>query len=176
MLNLLQTKILLRLGNHILIFLFLTSPLLLIGQFQHKQFSSNIFVEGKAHYGFLYAHHLELELFNAHFPAFEISVQQQTYGKREWERAFAYPLIGVTCWYSSLGNSPDLGHAIALMPFINFPLYRHNDFFIGFRFAIGAGYLTKRFDRIENYKNTAIGTHLNAAVNLMFEARYRINT
>ncbi len=157
-------------------FLLLTSPLLLLGQYEHKPFSSNIFVEGKVHYGFLYAHHLELELFNAHIPAFEISVQLQTYGIRKWERTFAYPLIGITCWYSGLGNSPSLGHAFALMPFINFPLYRHKNFFFGFRFAIGAGYLTKRFDRIENYKNTAIGTHLNAAINLMFEARYRINT
>lgn len=167
-------------SNHkhqiLLVFLLLTSPLTLTGQSEHKQFSSNIFIEGKIHYGFVYAHHLELELFNTHLPAFEISLQQQTYGKRKWERTFAYPLIGITCWYSGLGNSPYLGHAIALMPFINFPLYRYKDFFFGFRFAIGAGYLTKRFDRIENYKNTAIGTHLNAAVNMMFETRYRINT
>ncbi|MBL7110705.1 MAG: acyloxyacyl hydrolase [Bacteroidales bacterium] len=151
-------------------------PLHLCGQYQHKLYTSNIFLEGKIHYGFLYAHHLELELFNAHFPAFEISIQKQTYGKHKWERAFAYPIIGFTCWYSGLGNSPYLGQAIGLMPFINFPLYRHKDFFIGFRFALGAGILTKKFDRLENYKNTAIGTHLNAAVNLMFEARYRINT
>lgn len=145
-------------------------------QQSHKLYTSNIFLEGKVHYGFLYAHHLELELFNAHFPAFELSVQQQTYGKHQWERAFAYPIIGVTCWYSGLGNSPSLGQAIGVMPFINFPLYRHKDFFFGFRFALGAGILTKKFDRLENYKNTAIGTHLNAAINLMFEARYRINS
>jgi hypothetical protein len=46
---------------------------------------------------------------------------------------------------------------------------------VGFRLALGLGYLTKPFDRINNYKNLAIGSHLNAAVNLMFEARYRVN-
>ncbi len=151
-------------------------PLFSLSQNKHKLFASNLFIEGKVHYGFLYAHHLELELFNAHFPAFEVSIQKQTYGKHKWERTFAYPIIGFTCWYSGLGNSPYLGQALGLMPFINFPLYRYKNFFFGFRFAIGVGILTKKFDRLDNYKNIAIGSHLNAAINLMFESRYRINT
>ena len=160
----------------LLVGLFSILPFSVISQPQHKLYTANLYIEGKVHYGFLYAHHLKLEIFNAHFPAFEISIQKQTYGKHKWERAFAYPIIGITCWYSGLGNSPYLGQAIGLMPFINFPLYRHRDFFFGFRFALGAGILTKRFNRIDNYKNIAIGSHLNAAINLMFEARYRINT
>ncbi|MBE0648985.1 MAG: acyloxyacyl hydrolase [Bacteroidales bacterium] len=151
-------------------------PFTLKSQSEHKLFTSNLFIESKIHYGFLYAHHLELEIFNAHFPAFEVSIQQQTYGKYKWERAFAYPIIGFTCWYSGLGSSQYLGKAIGLMPFVNFPLYRHKNFCFGFRFALGLGILTKKFDRIENYKNTAIGSTLNAAINMMFEGRYRINT
>lgn len=131
--------------------------------------------EGKVHYGFIYPQHLEMELFNAHFPSFEFSIQQITYGKHRWERDYSYPLIGVTAWYSGLGNSPYLGKSYALMPFINFPLYRHKEFMAGFRLALGVGYLTRPFDRLENYKNLAIGSHLNAAVNLMFEARYTLN-
>lgn len=153
-----------------------TVPFCLYCQTKHKLYTHNLFIEGKIHYGFLYAHHLELELFNAHFPAIEFSIQKQTFGKNKWERSYAYPIIGFACWFSNLGNSPNLGQAIGLMPFINFPLYRHKDFFFGFRFALGAGILTKKFDRIENYKNIAIGTYLNAAINLMFEARYRINS
>jgi len=143
--------------------------------YEHKLFSSNVMFEAKIHYGFLYAHHLELERFNAHFPAFEFSIQKLTFGKHKWERAFNYPIIGAIFYYSGMGYDPGLGQAFALMPFINFPLYRHNDFFFGFRFALGIGYLTERFDRLNNYKNLAIGSHLNAAVNLMFEVRYRLN-
>lgn len=144
-------------------------------QYEHKLLSSNMILEGKIHYGFLYAQHLELELFNAHFPAFEVSLQQRTYGRHKWERDYNYPLIGVTFLYTGLGNNPELGQAYALMPFINFPLYKHKNLELGFRFALGVGYLTKPFDRISNYKNLAIGSHLNAAVNLMFEARYRVS-
>jgi len=144
-------------------------------QFQHKLFSSNMIIEGKLHYGFLYAQHLEMEIFSAHFPAFEISIQQITYGKHKWERDYNYPLIGLTFFYSGMGNNPSLGKVYALMPFINFPLYKYNNLMIGFRLALGLGYVTKPFDRLTNYKNLAIGSNLNAAVNLMFEVRYRVN-
>jgi hypothetical protein len=131
-------------------------------------------VEAKINYGFIYAHHLELEIYNSHFPAFEINLQQETFGKHKWERAFGYPLIGMSFWYSGLGNSSSLGSAYALFPFINFPLFRHKSFFFGFRFGMGVGYLTKKFDRINNYKNLAIGSHFNAAISLMFDIRYRL--
>ncbi|MCX6305992.1 MAG: acyloxyacyl hydrolase [Bacteroidetes bacterium] len=144
-------------------------------QFEHKLVSPNLILEGKVHYGFIYAQHLELELFNAHFPAFEVIVQKMTYGKHQWERDYNYPLIGVSMLYSGLGNNPSLGSGYALMPFINFPLYKSKKFTGGFRLALGVGFISKPFDRISNYKNLAIGSHLNAAVNLLFEARYRIN-
>lgn len=167
------------LRSYILVFtccFLLIIPFRVNSQFEHKQFTPNLMIEGKFHYGFIYAHHLELELFNAHFPAFEISIQKQTYGKHKWERAFAYPIIGLSGLYSNLGNSPYLGKVLAIMPYINFPLVREGKFFLGFRFSLGLGYLTKKFDRITNYKNIAIGSHLNFAINLMFEARYKINT
>ena len=132
-------------------------------------------IEAKFSYGFIYAHHLELEIFNSHLPAFEINIQQETFGKHKWERAYAYPLIGLSFWYSGLGKSPYLGSAYAIYPFINFPLYRRNNFMLTFRFGLGIGYLTKKFDRINNYKNLVIGSHLNAAANLTFEIRYRLN-
>lgn len=150
-------------------------PFLSHAQFEHKLLSSNMLIEGKIHYGFLYAHHLELEMYNAHFPAFEISFAQLTYGKFKWERAYNYPIIGITFFYSGIGYNPSLGQAYALMPFINFPLVKDKKFTFGFRFALGLGYLTQRFDRLTNYKNLAIGSHFNAAVNLMLEARYKIN-
>ncbi|MCX6269506.1 MAG: acyloxyacyl hydrolase [Bacteroidetes bacterium] len=168
-----KIHIFLRLAGILLIIT--TNANLASAQFEHKLFSSNLIIEGKAHYGFLYAQHLELELFNAHFPAFEIVVEQLTYGKRKWERDYNYPIIGISLFHTGFGNNPALGSAYALMPLINFPLIKDKSLTAGFRFAIGIGYITKPFNRITNYKNLAIGSHFNAAVNLMFEARYRIN-
>ncbi len=144
-------------------------------QYQHKLFTSNLMIEGKVYYGFIYAHHLELEIFNSHVMAFEVSILQQTYGRHKWEIAFNYPIIGIGMWYSSLGKSPYLGSALALFPYINFPLFKNDKLMCNFRFALGIGYLTKKFDRLENYKNLAIGSHFNAALNVMLEARYRLS-
>jgi len=144
-------------------------------QFEHTLYTSNLILETKIHYGFLYAQHLELEVFNAHFPAFEVTVEKLTWGRHPWERAYNYPVTGVTFLYSGLGNNPGLGSAYALMPFINFPLYKTKAFTFGFRFALGLGYLTQKFDRLSNYKDIAIGSHINIAINLMLEARYRLS-
>ncbi|HNX86621.1 MAG TPA: acyloxyacyl hydrolase [Bacteroidales bacterium] len=138
-------------------------------------YSPNLMFEAKVHYGFFYAHHLELYQYNGHFPAFEVNVQKITYGKHKWQRDFNYPGYGIVLYYCGLGNNPSLGQAFAIMPTINFPLIKTRTFSLGFRFSLGVGYLTKRFDRIDNYKNLAIGSHINAAVNLMAEARFRIN-
>jgi hypothetical protein len=132
-------------------------------------------VEAKINYGFFYAQHLELELFNAHVTGLEVNLQQVTYGKHNWEIAFGYPIMGISFWYSNLANSPYLGSAYALFPYLNFPLYRHKDFMFNFRFGLGLGYLTKKFDRLTDYKNLAIGSHFNAAVSLMFEIRYKLS-
>lgn len=153
---------------------FILYPGFVQSQFEHKVFTNNLHAEVKAYYGFVYAHTLPLEIFNSHLPAFEVNIIKETYGVHKWERMYNYPLVGVALWYSTLGKSPYLGDAYALFPFINFPLVKNDKLYVGFRFGLGLGYLTKHFDRLENYKNLAIGGHFNAAVNLMFELRYPV--
>ncbi|MGA2822428.1 MAG: acyloxyacyl hydrolase [Bacteroidales bacterium] len=144
-------------------------------EYEHKLFTSNMMAEGRFYYGFLYAQHSELERFNGHFPVFEINLRQETYGKHIWERAFGYPEIGFTFLYTGLGKSPELGSAFSIFPFIDFPLLRYKKISFNFRFGLGAGYLTKRFDRITDYKNLAIGSHINASANMMFLVRYKLS-
>jgi hypothetical protein len=156
------------------ILLFLASKPLAAQEYEHKLFTSNMLVEGRVYYGFLYAQHIELQRFNSHFPVFEINLQQETYGKHKWERAFGYPIIGISFLYTDLGKSEELGAAYSVFPFIDFPIYKTRNFRFDFRFALGAAYLTKPFDRLTNYKNLAIGSHINASANLMFDIRYRI--
>lgn len=142
-------------------------------QFLHKLNTSNLLLEGRINYGFLINHHLEMQVFNAHFTSFEVNLGQETYGKKRWEAMYAYPIVGISYWYSDLGNSEYIGKANALFPYINFPLTHRDKYEINFRLGGGLGYLTKHFDRLTNYKYLAIGSHVNAAVNLMFEVRYK---
>ncbi len=64
---------------------------------------------------------------------------------------YNYPFIGLACWYSGLGGTKPLGSAIAVFPYINFPLLRTENFNLYFRTGAGLGYLTRKYDRYDNY-------------------------
>jgi len=142
---------------------------------QHKLWGSNLLLEGRVNYGFMINHHLEMKIFNAHFPAFEINLGKETYGRERWQAMYGYPFIGISYWYSQMGNSEFLGSANALFPYVNYPIIRNNKNELNFRVGLGLAYLTKRFDRLDNYKYIAIGSHVNAAANFMAEYRWRFN-
>lgn len=141
---------------------------------QHKLFNSNLLLEGRVNYGFLINHHLEMQIYNSHFPSFEINLGKETYGRQRWEAVYGYPIIGVAYWYSTLGNSEFLGRSNAVFPYINYPIVRDLKHELNFRLGLGLGYLTKCFDPVTNYKYLAIGSHVNAAINLMAEYRWRM--
>jgi hypothetical protein len=142
---------------------------------QRKLWGSNLLLEGRVNYGFMINHHLEMKIYNAHFPAFEVNLGKETYGRERWQTMYGYPIIGVSYWYSNLGNSKYLGSANALFSYVNYPIVRNNKSELNFRLGLGLAYLTKRFDRLDNYKYIAIGSHINAAINLMAEYRLRLN-
>lgn len=133
----------------------------------------NTEVDLRLNYGFFVHHHQEMKAYQADFPMFELSLQKQTYGNQSWQSYFNYPIIGVTAFYSSLGNVDIIGNAYAIYPFINFPFNKSKINNLSFRFGVGLGYLTKKFDPIENYHNTSIGSNFNAAINLTFEYNHR---
>lgn len=145
------------------------------GVAQSKKWSSNLILEGRFHYGYLINHHLEMRIFNAHFPAFEINLSKETDGRERWQSKYNYPIIGVCYWYSHLGSSPLLGSANALFPYINYPLFKTEKSQVNFRLGVGLSYISKPFDRLENYKYIAIGSHINAAINLMGEYRCQLS-
>ena len=151
--------------------IFVCGPIAIAQKKQHFQ-AANLLFEPRFNYGFLIAHHVEMEIYNGHFPSFEFSVARATYGKQQWESFYNYPVTGITYWNAWLGH-PDLGQAHAIFPFIRFPWLKTDKNELNFRLGAGMAYLTKKFDRLENYKYIAIGSHLNAAINLMLEYRWK---
>lgn len=136
--------------------------------------SYNFQLEGNVHYGFFAQHHLEMERFNSHFPAYELLFQRATFGKDMWEALYSYPFIGIGAWYSPLGGFEEVGESYALFPFINFPLNEEIQHSLNFRVGLGLAYLTNKFEPRKNYRNFAIGSHMNVIVSLHFNYRYRL--
>lgn len=135
----------------------------------------NMTIGLKMEYGLLLSHHLELDIFRSHFPAFELNLQKATYGKNRWESEYGYPLFGINFWYSPMGGYKEIGSAYAVYPSINFPLTQSSTESLNFKLGVGVGYLTNKFDRLENYKNFAIGSHINIAASLYFEYRRKVS-
>ena len=142
--------------------------------FHHKLLSNSLVLEGRVYYGWTLDHHIEITPYKRHYPSYEISLLKATYGHTRWEYMYNYPMIGISYWYSELGRTKPLGSAHAIFPYINFPLLSRQGFNIYFRLGVGLGYLTQKYERYDNYENLAIGSHINGAVNLLFEARWRL--
>lgn len=143
--------------------------------------SKNYEIEARAHYGYMYFQndesHSALGRYCGHTPSFEFSIHRNTYGRHRWEVLHNYPSIGLTFYYSQLKGSQycnELGDVFALYPFINFPINNSESSKITFKLGVGLSYLTKKYDPVENYHNYAIGSHVNAAINLSFEYRQRL--
>ncbi|HTF04991.1 MAG TPA: acyloxyacyl hydrolase [Bacteroidia bacterium] len=161
---------------------FLFSDVALLGQTNENQ--SSYYVNASGHYGFLWAHRDNmLHLYKQHIGAVEFSVWKSPSGFKSWHKQCRGPQIGAALMIVPLGNPEELGTAIGLYPYLNFPLVRgRKNFSLSFRWGWGIGYVTKKFDRIENHKNIAIGSHFNAAVsfrlNAMWQAgeRYYVET
>lgn len=117
-----------------------------------------------------------MEIYNSHFPAFEINLGKETFGREYWQIMYDYPVIGLSYWYSHLGNSEMLGSAHAIFPYVNYPLFSNEKQEFNFRLGLGLAYLTKKYERLTNYKYIAIGSHVNVAGNFNFEYRYRVSS
>ena len=160
----------------ILIFLFAFLPLKMFASFNSNPNDSIKYIlETKLHYGFIISHHKSMAHLTAgHFPAFEINIGKQTNGEKEWQGLYKYPVMGVSFWYANLAYPKVLGSAYAVYPYLNFHIYQERSFSLNYRFGTGIGYLSKKFDHLDNYKNIAIGSHINITINMFYELKWLI--
>ncbi len=114
-------------------------------------------------------------LVRGHTPAYEITVSKQTFGDKYWQQHYKYPVIGYSFIFIDLRNNDQLGSAFAIYPHISFPQNRQRKFMRYFKIGCGAGYITKVFDRIENNKNNAIGSHINVFISFMYGFKWNVH-
>ncbi len=140
---------------------------------------SNIFddVHIRTNYqkGFLLPEYDFLEyLTRENITAFELDVCKELSGNKLWQRLYKYPSIGVSFFYTSLGNSKVFGNAYALNPYIKFNLLTKPKFKLEYSIGTGVTYVTKQFDFDNNYQNIAVGSHFNLWLNSEFTASYKV--
>ncbi len=113
-------------------------------------------------------------LTNDYLHAFTLDFTKRTTGKNDWERLYKYPEVGISLFYTSLGNKDVLGNALALNYFFRVHFISTEKWKVYNQTGIGLGYLTKRFDLVDNYKNVGIGSHYNAHFSFRLGTSYAL--
>ncbi len=127
----------------------------------------------EGHYGFVMAHRPSVQpLQHSHLGGMMITLSQQADGKRSWHQHFHFPETGIKYGFFGLGNKEQLGYGHTVYPYIDIPLGKSEKPFLHFQFGWGLGYITKPFNRNDNYQNVAIGSHLNAVIAFNFHSEF----
>ena len=131
----------------------------------------------QGHAGYAIAHHSNMtQLIKGHLFGTELNYIFRTNGSRPWHQIHKYPEIGMCALHLDLGNPKQMGTLEALYPYTNIRLNNINSkMSLGLRLGLGLCYITKPFDRITNHQNNAIGSHVNAFVNLRLNSSFALS-
>lgn len=104
-----------------------------------------------------------LHLITGHPEGVILSWNKKTFGNEAWEQRFNYPDYGASFIFQNLRNEV-LGN--------NFGLYAHYNFYffkrhLMLRLGQGIAYNTNPYDKVENHKNIAFGSHLLSSTYVM---------
>ncbi len=138
---------------------------------------SKYYIGASGQFGFLWSHRYNMgHLVKRHIGSYEVDLCKTADGTKAWHQPYHYAWAGVAVHFIPLGNPDELGDAIGVYPFVNFPLgKRERNFKMHIRFGWGIGYITKPFDPITNHKNVAIGSHFNTCLSLRLNGQWKLN-
>lgn len=133
-------------------------------------------VESNFHYGQLIKHtpKLRFEVTQPSY-AFELNFKKQLLGNKSWHQMQNYPTFGIAAMHYTFGNADFLGSAFSIAPNLGVYLSRKEKFDLQFVFGYGLAYLNKPFDFNTNPQNNAIGSSINATVQLRFVTNFHFH-
>lgn len=121
-------------------------------------------------YGFLLPHRSTMgHLLQGHTKFIEAGAVFQMEGKQHWHHHFNMPTVSFMFNYMDFGNREVLGQGFGVQIATYLPYFRKKGWSFGSRLGAGIGYVTKKFDQLENPKNNAIGSNINALVTVGFK-------
>ena len=138
--------------------------------------STHSFTIGITHNkGFIISHSPSMaSLANRHISAFELYLEQNTYGKKMWHSRYSFLKIGILMKYFNLNNQDVLGNAFSVSPYLKLDLFTTKHVKFRFRPSIGLAYLGKKFNADNNFENIAIGSNFNMYLSLSVETEIKL--
>ncbi len=113
--------------------------------------------------GFVLIHHPELRSIITGNPVlYELDYRLSTFGNKAWHTLYRFPKWGFSLSMTDYKNPQQIGYSYQITPYLSFPVIKSKYFDTAIRIGWGLSYITKTFNAVSNYKNNAIGSHLNA--------------
>ena len=146
----------------ILVFISCSSIVGLFGQ-ENASYKT---LDFNAFYGSILLHNSDIShLIRGHPTGGILALNNRTFGAKPWHQDFGYPDWGFSAIVQDMSN-PELG--------INIGVYAHlNAYFLNrnlqLRMGQGLAYNSNPYDRVENFRNNAYGSHIQSSTYLMLQ-------
>lgn len=125
--------------------------------------------------GIISPHHESFRYFIKNYTtSFELNANNRVNGRKLWHQLYGFPYVGLGYHYSDYGNPELLGNSNTLLTYVKIPIVDKRNFGIFFKSAAGISWLSKRYDLYDNKYNIAIGSQLNAYLNLNFDFDFKL--
>ena len=126
--------------------------------FSQKGEVPKVFVlDASQFYGSILLHNPDIShLISDHPGGIILGFNRKRFGHEDWESEFGYPDTGFSFVYQDMNNAT-LGKNFGLYAHYNFYFFKRN---LQFRIGQGMAYNTNPYDKSENFRNNAYGTHL----------------
>ena len=144
----------------------LTNLIVLIGllSFSQERVPSDSYFDLNYFSGNIALHNNDiLHLITGHPEGVIFSWNKKTFGNEAWEQRFNYPDYGASFIFQNLRNEV-LGKNYGLYAHYNFYFFKRN---LMLRLGQGVAYTTNPYDKVENHKNIAFGSHLLSSTYVM---------
>jgi hypothetical protein len=138
-------------------------------------FPNDLYITANYHKGYILPEYkYSLFIVENYVHSMDLNITKITTGKNDWEQLYHYPVYGFSLFYSTLGNDAVNGKEIAVFPFFNLSIFSRNRFCIDNQIGIGIGYVTRKFDMEDNYRNIAVGSNFNMHFNYRLGLKYQL--
>ncbi len=129
----------------------------------------------RGNWGWLSPHHASMwYLVEQHAIMGEVFYERPFSGKLDWHHDYVRPLWGLGFLLTDAGSPTNLGRVARLLPYFDLPLARGHKTSLNARIGWGLGWVQHPYDRSDNHRQLAIGSHVNAAVILALEVQRTI--
>ncbi|MBL1279329.1 MAG: acyloxyacyl hydrolase [Fluviicola sp.] len=138
-----------------------------------SQTKNDVWIDGRAKLGFLAAHSSVMgHLARQHAKSAELGVTFQTKGKKQWHKAYNYPTMSLTAFYSTVGNREILGSYVGIFGSMNLPLVKRKHYCFSAKIAAGMAYTNKVYNSETNILNVAVSTNFNSRITMGIDNQF----